>query len=253
MQKYSKTYTVKSYECDTSGRLRVRSLFNLLQDMADDHADRMGVGYHYCKEHQLGWVGAGYELQIDQWPVFEETLTIETWPSAALAASGIRDFYIRSNQGLIARASSRWVVLDTVKMRPVPIAKHMPAYELLQERAIQTDFKQGIELTREDACCSFSVHEDELDLNGHVNNAVYSAWILDTLPEDFIKTHEMAALRILFKTPALRGDKVCIKTQLEKNQTRHLILNAQTDRTFALIEVHWRPCSQAPIDTHQAS
>ena len=45
MDKYEKQYIIKSYECDVQLKLRIRSLFNLFQDMADEHADKMGLGY----------------------------------------------------------------------------------------------------------------------------------------------------------------------------------------------------------------
>ena len=46
MQKYRKMYQLKSYECDASFRLRLMSLFNFFQDVADGHAEEIEEEYH---------------------------------------------------------------------------------------------------------------------------------------------------------------------------------------------------------------
>ena len=59
MQKYEKQFEITSDECNEYGKLRLRSLFNLFQAMADNHAHLLGVGYQYCIQNGLGWIG-GY-------------------------------------------------------------------------------------------------------------------------------------------------------------------------------------------------
>ena len=51
ISKHVKNYTVKSHEVDCHGFLRLLSLMNILQDIAVEHADTLGVGLDICKEH----------------------------------------------------------------------------------------------------------------------------------------------------------------------------------------------------------
>lgn len=240
MNKFQKKHIVSSFECDSRLRLRIRSLFNLFQDLADIHANEMGLGYRYCHERQLAWIGAGYHVRIHRLPRWEEEITLSTWPSEATSVAGIRDFCVtdKSNHKLIV-ASSMWIVLDLNRMRPVSVAKHMPAYELFPERALESDFSKPTPLTRVDDTRIFNVHADEIDLYNHVNNAVYPTWILDAFDEAFLTTHELSELKITFKNPAKRQDQIVMETQIEGPTTRHVI-RSNDGKIFADITALWR-------------
>lgn len=241
MQKFIKPHVVHSFECDNRLRLRVRSLFNLFQDLADEHANEMGLGYHYCHERDLGWIGAAYHVRIFKWPVWEDKLTLATWPSAVTPVAGIRDFTITNVVGeVIVAASSMWVVLDLKRMRPVPVARHMPAYKLVSEKALEPDFTKLEPLCHIDNTRVFDVHVDEIDLYNHVNNAVYPSWILDAFESDFLKEHDLSEIKILFKHPAVYTDKIVMETQIDEKETRHIIRSDTNEKVFADIKAVWR-------------
>lgn len=244
MKKYKQTHIVSSFECDFRLRLRIRSVLNLFQDLADRHANEMGLGYRYCHERQLAWIGSRYHLQIHRLPKWEEEITVSTWPSGATSVAGIRDFCVtdQSNHKLIV-ASSMWIVLDLNRMRPVSVTKHMPSYELLPERALESDFSKQPPLTRIDDTRVFNVHDDEIDLYNHVNNAVYPAWILDAFDEAFLSEYELNELKVIFQTPAKRHDQIIMETQIEDLTSRH-VLRSNDGKIFADITARWHPVSR---------
>ena len=63
-----KEYFVRSYECDAFGNLRIVTLMNIFQDIADKHAFEIGVGMDWCKQHGLAWIGANYHVIINKFP-----------------------------------------------------------------------------------------------------------------------------------------------------------------------------------------
>ena len=241
MEKYSKVYDIKSYECDKNGVLRLRTLFNLFQDMADEHADKMGLGYHFCIQKQIGWIGAGYHVQINRLPKWEDRVTLYTWPSKATPVMGIRDFQMISDSGeVLVSASSQWVLVDLNRMRPVAIAKHIEGYEIVDERAVETSFPQ-IEIA-DDANLgkSIPVRRDDIDINNHVNNAVYPTLCLDGIDESFLDTHTLAEVQISFKKPAVVGDTILLKSSLADNQSIHQLLNEVGETEFARVRLGWK-------------
>lgn len=241
MEKYAKNYEIKSFECDQTGFLRLRTLFNLFQDLADDHANKMGLGYHFCKEHGIGWIGGAYHIRIHQMPKWEDKVRLLTWPSASTAVTGIREFQMRSlSEDILIDASSQWVLIDTQKFRPVSVLKCVGQYELLPERCVETQFEKLPLLERIDYETDEIVRYDDIDINKHVNNAVYPTWALDALPVEFLKEHSLKELQIQFKKPALLSDSVHVQTQMEDRITRHVITNKDGSSEFVRLEIKWR-------------
>ena len=245
MEKYTKQYEVRSYECDKDCRLRLLTIFNLMQDMADTHADLMGVGYDICFQKGIGWVGGNYHLRIHKLPQWREKFTLKTWPSATTFVTGIRDFEaLNKDREVLFQASSQWVLIDLEKGRPVSVAKNLGEYELFPERAIETNFQAPSLPKRIDFKKKFFVRYDDIDMNNHVNNAVYPVWAAESVPVMFRVSHNLVELEISFKKPALLGDTVLIETEIDENRTYHLIRDEKSETVFAQVSIQWRLSSK---------
>ena len=58
LKKYTKEYTIRSYECDRNNNLRIVTLMNIFQDMADINAAQLGLGLDYVLSKGVAWVGS---------------------------------------------------------------------------------------------------------------------------------------------------------------------------------------------------
>ena len=240
MKKHKKSYIISSFEVDVKAELRIHSLFNLFQDIADEHAEKIGVGYTFCKANGVGWVGGAYDVKINRLPTWGEEITIETWPSASTAASAIRDFKVTAKDGsVLILATSQWVLIDMSRLRPLPIAKHLPHYDVVPERVLVSDFAKIPAPDGEPKVFSFPVHADDMDLNHHVNNALYPTWALDGFSEDYLNTHRLSSLRIDFKRPAKFGHQIALKTYQNQDQTISLITSFDGATEFARVQTEW--------------
>ena len=94
MQKFSREYYIRSYECDKDSDLRIITLMNILQDAADSNATELGVGFDFCMKNGLAWMGANYRIIIDRLPKMHEKIRVESWPSEQKRVGAIRDFII---------------------------------------------------------------------------------------------------------------------------------------------------------------
>ena len=70
--KIEKEYLIRTYECDRNENLRLLTLMNIFQDVADSHASAMGLGLEYCLSKGFAWVGSNYHLQIARLPKMHE-------------------------------------------------------------------------------------------------------------------------------------------------------------------------------------
>ena len=234
-------HTVKMFECDRKGELQLRRLFNLLQTAADGHADILGCGYGLCLTHGIGWVGANYHLKINRLPKRNESFVLTTWASGRTAVCGIRDFKaIHENGELLFCASSQWALIDLNTKRPVSVAKNLPDYQLHNERMIDTKFPAITFPDLPETEFRYPVRYEEIDLNNHVNNAVYPIWASESVPHDFRLTHDIAEMEIAFKKPAVFDDEISVFTQTDGLTTTHKIASPDRGKEFSRVRILWR-------------
>ncbi len=238
---YKKEYVVKSYEADCHGFLRLLTLMNFLQDAAMDSAEELGIGLKKCSEKGLTWFGSDYFLEIYRLPKLDEHFFIETWPAATKLWGAIRDFFVYDTQGnVIIKVSSQWVLIDIARLRPALLSKYFPDYQALSERAVAVDFmkiKEPENFDRED---NLKVRFDDIDINHHVNNAIYPLWASECVSGDFRLEHHPAEIELNFKKSAVYGENVLILTSQNGDETYHSIREEDKQTELARCRIKWR-------------
>ena len=104
----------------------------------------------------------------------------------------------------------------------------------------QRDYARLPEPAREDHREIFKVRYDDIDVNHHVNNAVYPLWATEAVPADFRLKHTPAALEIAFKKEGLFGEEVVIRTEIDGLVTLHGIYADDDNRELAKIRIRWK-------------
>ena len=243
IMKYKKQYNVRSYECDRNNNLRILTLMNILQDIADDNAASLGFGLYFCIQNGMTWVGSNYILEIERLPKIHENIVIETWPSAKNKLSAYRDFEIFGEDGTsIIRATSQWILINIEKKRPVSVLDNLPIQDVVNERAVNTDFPKMESIERIDNRFKFRVRFDDIDLNKHINNAVYILWATEAVEPDFRLNHNPAKISINFRKEGYMGEKIAVLTQMDGNISTHSIKTYDSDneRELARATIEWK-------------
>ena len=239
IMKYKKQYNVRSYECDRNNNLRILTLMNILQDIADDNAASLGFGLDFCIQNGMTWVGSNYILEIERLPKIHENIVIETWPSAKNKLSAYRDFEIFGEDGTsIIRATSQWILINIEKKRPVSVLDNLPIQDVVNERAVNTDFPKMESIERIDNRFKFRVRFDDIDLN----NAVYILWATEAVEPDFRLNHNPAKISINFRKEGYMGEKIAVLTQMDGNISTHSIKTYDSDneRELARATIEWK-------------
>ncbi len=240
MEKYVKDYNLRTYECDKNGYLRVVTLFNIFQDMADSHASDLGLGMEFCLSNGLAWVGANYHIKIYRMPKIHENIKIITWPSEERKLGAIRDFAVYdSNNNLIICATSQWILIDFARKRPVSLKEKLPQYTVINEHSLVSNFEKLAEPTRNDFEKTFSVRFDDIDINMHVNNALYPLWATEALCHTFRNEHLLSEIEISFKKEGLLDENIRVISQIEDMQTLHSIKSLNDNRELSRVRIKW--------------
>ena len=241
IEKFVKDYDIRTYEIDKNKELRLVTLMNIFQDIADSHASNMGLGLEYCLEHGVAWVGANYHLVIERMPKLHEKVKLISWPSEERKFGAIRDFAMYGEDGnLIIKASSQWVLIDFNRKRPILLRDNLPQYKVIEDKILVTDFPKIEDVTEPDVVKEFCVRFDDIDLNNHVNNAIYPLWASEAVEAEFRLSHKPAEIEIAFKKEGLFGEGVKVLTKMEDETSIHSIKSTIDERELAKVKIKWK-------------
>jgi medium-chain acyl-[acyl-carrier-protein] hydrolase len=243
---FEKCFPVRYHELDCHGYLRELALLNYLQDSAGLHAMQLGVSVVDLRPQGLTWVLSRIHLIVERYPRAGDTVLVRTWPSVRQGIFTCREFELEDDQGrLTGRATTSWAVLNTATRRPVRLDAHLPTYPLLARRAVDDDFStlpplpDGADIRE----LPFRVLRGDLDINHHVNNAVYAGWALETVPDE-VAANCLAELEITYRAEAFYGESILSRCAVETTDTAtcclHQILNRNDGRELVRLRSRWR-------------
>ena len=189
-QKLEKDYPVHVYETGPDGRLNLHSLFDYFQDIASDHAVRLGFGRDDLLKQNHFWVLSRIYSEISLLPSWGETIILKTWPRGTDRLLALRDYEARFPDGrIIALATSSWLIIDrdTKRIqRPDNLRSSLNSDPSVENVLPRNSIKLGPAGSNGRTIPHFRVRISDLDINLHTNNARYLKWITDSYDLDFM-------------------------------------------------------------------
>lgn len=182
---------------DRFGRMQPAALLEIFQDLAIAHAEELGIGRSAMLEKGVVWVVIRTKLEVLQEPKYNTVVTARTWPHSLSKFSFIRDFTIHDQEGNeLVKATQEWVLMD-FKTRKFASAKdaYSGPCDFDEARAFAQKPRKisDFEIEGEPALVVVPSYTD-IDVNGHVNNAVYPNYVMNALnpgPEGSMRTFQV--------------------------------------------------------------
>ena len=242
MKRFAKEHTLKIHEVNCFGDLKLSGLFNILQEIASEHADSLGLGYQACCDLDIAWVAASYHVKIYRLPKIDEPVLIETWIASCATFTSQRCYRMKDTQeNVLLEGLTNWALIDLKTLRPVLIEKKLKisADVIDGEKLSFSDEKIRLtESEKTDFESHFTSRFDEMDTNFHINNAFYPTWATESLPLNWQETKVPTEVQINFKNPTKAFEKIDVFTSINSNETMHKI--AVADEVKALIKIAWK-------------
>jgi acyl-ACP thioesterase len=161
-----------------SGRARLDAVARWLQDAA--FADWLDAGV----DGGGVWVVRRLRIHVARFPRFGETLEVATFCSGTGALWAERRSTVRDDSGPVVEAVGLWVHLDPRGERPVPLPAGFDAVygTAAAGRRVRARLRHPAEPPPDAPARAWRFRAADLDLAGHVNNAIY--W--QVLEEDLV-------------------------------------------------------------------
>ena len=208
---FSKEFGISSYDLDPKGQARLTTMANFFQEVAYHHASELGLGYDDMKSRKTTWVLSRMRIHIKRYPVWNERITMETWPSGAEKLFALRDFRVLDSRGeMIGWASTAWLILDIDTHKLIRPKEMIDRFRLIiQDSQVFDRPLVRIEIPGKPGHLSeHRVLFSDLDIVGHVNNVKYMEWCLDAAISDDSAQWDICELEINFNHEALFGDLI---------------------------------------------
>ncbi len=228
-------YELRAFDVDISGCFMPSAILSRMQDIADDHATKVGFGRTFLGNTKgYAWVLTRLYLEMYSYPKLGDSIKMLTYPAPPTKLSFGRFFLIRDDDGKeLGKASSIWVLFDINKrclLRPEALGSPYPhdatlpaSPELPTKIIIPTDELEFI--------CTRTVMYSETDMNMHMNNAKYANWVCELFEKDFLVQNKVKSLRINYVSEAKIGQQVDLYTYVRENDTTVYVRGKTEDKT----------------------
>lgn len=243
---FEKEYRVHVYETGPDGKLSLYSLFNYLQDIASDHAVKLGFGRDDLMRDNRFWVLSRMYAEIDEWPLWGKNIIVKTWPNGTEKLFAMRNYEVKYSDGRhIASGTSSWLILDrTTKkiQRPDSILAEYNPNLTADKSPIRN--AQKLEQTVLDGSNSllFRIKVSDLDVNLHTNNVRYLKWASDVYNLEFVMRNAPQSAEINYLAESVYDEEIMIRTAEDPDNDRfynHSIFRVADNKELCRIRIEW--------------
>ncbi len=222
VERYTEELSVPSMVTDTRDRLSVPGLARLFEEMAWQHARRLGVDF--TGESDYFWVLSRLRVRVTELPVWSQGIQLETWPSGVERLFACREFRLSTNSSSessrdLIVATSRWLVMSAENGRPVPPRRALDTDAIPTTERILREEPEKLHGAQDERppdagspASEIIVRYSDLDRNRHTNNSRYITWMLDALSPQFHEEHAIADFDVNFTAESHYGDELRVFT-----------------------------------------
>lgn len=211
---YILNMTVLSGQCDSLMRLRTEAAFMSFQDMASRHAMFMGIDdFSLLEKDNALWVVSKTKVKINKLPLWNDNITLRTWPLGAEGVRCNRCYQIIKDGEVLINAITEWVIIDATSrtLRKIETTSYPNDVEWIQEKSIEEKFRRFKDnFTEEDFVYKRLVRSGDIDVTHHTNNVTYITMLLDTFSVKELESMSLKDIEVSYLNESLEGETLSI-------------------------------------------
>jgi acyl-ACP thioesterase len=175
---FTGTRRVRLGDVDATGRLRLDAVARYLQDVATDDVDDADVS-GTPDDHT--WVLRRLAVTVHEWPRFRDSMTLVTWCSATAGSAAERRTTVSEGGGVVIESDALWAFVGPdgrpARLGPEFLERYSPN---TPRRRLSTRLQHDVAPPGA-VRASWPLRAIDLDVLGHVNNAVHWAAVEEVL------------------------------------------------------------------------
>ena len=197
---FSARRRVRLADVDPRGRVRLDAVARFLQDVAIEDVEETGWG---MPEHL--WFLRRIRIDVLEPFLEDRELELVTWSSGLAAIAAGRRWSLRGDRGGRAEVDSVWIHLGPDHGRP---GSRRSASTARRRRPTRVDEARAARSSGGRAGVAWPLRATDVDLHGHVNNAVYWQAVEHILPSSGVDPGQPLVAELDYREPIDLGDEI---------------------------------------------
>ncbi|XP_077212247.1 oleoyl-acyl carrier protein thioesterase 2, chloroplastic-like [Tasmannia lanceolata] len=253
---YKENFIIRCYEVGINKTATVETIANLLQEVACNHAQSVGFssdGFattHTMRKLHLIWVTSRMHIEVYKYPAWGDVVEIETWCQGEGRIETRRDWILKdfATGTVIGRATSKWMMMnqDTRRLQGVTddfrdeyliLCPQTPRLAFPEEDNSSLKKIPKLEDPAQYSRLRLVPRGADLDMNQHVNNVTYIGWVLESVPQEIIDTHELEKITLDYRRECQHDNTVDSLASLESDDAE-LVLELSGTNGSAIVKKH---------------
>lgn len=215
---------VTTSTCDKDGKLKLFSAFQMMQDCSEMWIESEPTVKEFFEKSGMTQLLASRQVEIVRVPKFKEKLKTVTSVFEVKPMFGFRNTFIYDANGNICYKTwsmGAFVDRSTGKLQRIPAevlsSINIEAKKDMSYADRRIVLPKDIDLKEQ---APVVVTTNDIDYNGHMNNANYIRIAVEYLPEGF----QYKNVRVEFKRPAKYGEAITPKTYMSTDNVFYVEL-----------------------------
>ncbi|KAJ4897559.1 hypothetical protein Rs2_24353 [Raphanus sativus] len=225
---YKEKFIVRSHEVQSNKTATVQTIANLLQEVGCNQFQSIGFSTDgfattpTMRKLNLIWVTSRMHIEIYKYPAWGDVVEIETWCQSEGRIGTRRDWILKevATGEVTGRATSKWVTMNRVTRRLQKISDDVRDEHLMfcpkeprlafPEEENNRSLKKipKLEDQAQYSIIGLKPRRADLDMNHHVNNVTYIGWLLESIPQEIVDTHELQVITLDYRRECQQDDVV---------------------------------------------
>ena len=208
LNKFSTRITVMPSQTDFINRLGYYETFRLFMDLANMHAEKLGVDQLTLMNRSLFWLTVKTRIRFYRRPGMSCRVEGQTWPVRPLSLRTDRCYRLLDDEGPLAEGRTEWAIMDLSKGRLANLADLFPTeLEFNEESFPIEDFPRIMPADDTyEVKGTYKVTSSDIDMGQHMNNAAYVRALLGMFSVQELRDMDIKEITVVFKTSAHEGD-----------------------------------------------
>ena len=137
---YKEKYRIGIEDVAHNSRATNKALLCIMEDIACAHSADVGYGVLEVETKHRAWVLLDWKIKVIKRPAYGCIIDASTWSRKIDRLCAYRDFELKDEDGeILAIGSSRWILTDTERRRPVRLTEDIAALYESEDKAVFED------------------------------------------------------------------------------------------------------------------
>ena len=208
INKYRTEIRIMPSQTDFVNRLGYYETFRMFMDLANAHAEKLGIDQLTLMNRSLFWLTVKTRIRFYRRPLMSDTVEGQTWPLKPGSLRTDRCYRLCDSKGPLAEGRTEWAIMDLSKGRLANLTEIFPQDLVFNEEDFPIDDFPRI-MPADDSYeikGTYRVTSSDIDMGQHMNNAAYVRALVGMFSVQELKDMDIKEMTVVFKTSAHEGD-----------------------------------------------